>query len=314
MKQITNTIFMVRPVCFRSNEQTIVNNFYQKNNIASQFSNINNHALLEFDTFVNKLKSKGIDVIVIEDNTIHDTPDSIFPNNWVSFHSDGTVVLYPMFAKNRRLERRKDILDLLTKKYNFDINSIKDYTDFENKEQYLEGTGSMIFDRENKICYAAISVRTNKQLFLNFCNDFGFKPVIFEANQNVEGKRLPIYHTNVMMCIADKFAIVCLNSIDNVSERNNVKKTIISSGKKIIEISESQKESFAGNMLQLKGDKSYLVMSKKAYYALNKDQIDEIEKYCSIIYSSLKTIEEYGGGSARCMMAEVFLPKKILND
>ncbi len=314
MKQITNTIFMVRPVCFRSNEQTIVNNFYQKNNIASQFSNINNHALLEFDTFVNKLKSKGIDVIVIEDNTIHDTPDSIFPNNWVSFHSDGTVVLYPMFAKNRRLERRKDILDLLTKKYNFDINSIKDYTDFENKEQYLEGTGSMIFDRENKICYAAISVRTNKQLFLNFCNDFGFKPVIFEANQNVEGKRLPIYHTNVMMCIADKFAIVCLNSIDNVSERNNVKKTIISSGKKIIEISESQKESFAGNMLQLKGDKSYLVMSKKAYHALNKDQIDEIEKYCSIIYSSLKTIEEYGGGSARCMMAEVFLPKKILND
>jgi len=314
MKQITNTIFMVRPVCFRSNEQTIVNNFYQKNNIASRFSNINNHALLEFDTFVDKLKSKGIDVIVIEDNTIHDTPDSIFPNNWVSFHSDGTVVLYPMFAKNRRLERRKDILDLLTKKYNFDINSIKDYTDFENKEQYLEGTGSMIFDRENKICYAAISVRTNKQLFLKFCNDFGFKPVIFEANQNVEGKRLPIYHTNVMMCIADKFAIVCLNSIDNVSERNNVKKTIISSGKKIIEISESQKESFAGNMLQLKGDKSYLVMSKKAYYTLNKDQIDEIEKYCSIIYSSLKTIEEYGGGSARCMMAEVFLPKKILND
>jgi len=312
MKQITNTIFMVRPVCFRSNEQTIVNNFYQKNNIASHFSN--DKALLEFDTFVDKLKSKGIDVIVIEDNTIHDTPDSIFPNNWVSFHSDGTVVLYPMFAKNRRLERRKDILDLLTKKYSFDINSIKDYTDFENKEQFLEGTGSMIFDRENKICYAAISARTNKQLFLKFCSDFGYIPVIFEANQNNEGKRLPIYHTNVMMCIADKFAIVCLNSIDNVHERNYVKTTISNSGKKIIEISELQKESFAGNMLQLKGDKSYLVMSRGAYNALNKDQIDEIEKHCSIIYSSLSTIEEYGGGSARCMMAEIFLPKKILND
>lgn len=312
MKQITNTIFMVRPVCFRSNEQTIVNNFYQKNNIASHFSN--DKALLEFDTFVDKLKSKGIDVIVIEDNTIHDTPDSIFPNNWVSFHSDGTVVLYPMFAKNRRLERRKDILDLLTKKYSFDINSIKDYTDFENNEQFLEGTGSMIFDRENKICYAAISARTNKQLFLKFCSDFGYSPVIFEANQNNEGKRLPIYHTNVMMCIADKFAIVCLNSIDNVHERNYVKTTISNSGKKIIEISELQKESFAGNMLQLKGDKSYLVMSRGAYNALNKDQIDEIEKHCSIIYSSLSTIEEYAGGSARCMMAEIFLPKKILND
>ena len=312
MKQITNTIFMVRPVCFRSNEQTIVNNFFQKNNIASHFSN--DKALLEFDTFVDKLKSKGIDVIVIEDNTIHDTPDSIFPNNWVSFHSDGTVVLYPMFAKNRRLERRKDILDLLTKKYSFDINSIKDYTDFENKEQFLEGTGSMIFDRENKICYAAISARTNKQLFLKFCSDFGYSSVIFEANQNNEGKRLPIYHTNVMMCIADKFAIVCLNSIDNVHERNYVKTTISNSGKKIIEISELQKESFAGNMLQLKGDKSYLVMSRGAYNALNKDQIDEIEKHCSIIYSSLSTIEEYGGGSARCMMAEIFLPKKILND
>ena len=312
MKQITNTIFMVRPVCFRSNEQTIVNNFYQKNNIASHFSN--DKALLEFDTFVDKLKSKGIDVIVIEDNTIHDTPDSIFPNNWVSFHSDGTVVLYPMFAKNRRLERRKDILDLLTKKYSFDINSIKDYTDFENKEQFLEGTGSMIFDRENKICYATISARTNKKLFLKFCSDFGYNPVIFEAKQNNEGKRLPIYHTNVMMCIADKFAIVCLKSIDNVHERNYVKTTISNSGKKIIEISELQKESFAGNMLQLKGDKSYLVMSRGAYNALNKDQIDEIEKHCSIIYSSLSTIEEYGGGSARCMMAEIFLPKKILND
>ena len=168
----------------------------------------------------------------------------------------------------------------------------------------------MILDRENKICYAAISVRTNKKLFLNFCNDFDYKPVFFEANQNVEGNRLPIYHTNVMMCISDKFAIICLNSIDSVKERDDVKKILIDSGKEIIEITELQKESFAGNMLQLKGNKSYLVMSKRAYRVLTQDQISAIERYCSILYSSLDTIEDYGGGSARCMMAEIFLPKQ----
>tara|TARA_B100000927_G_scaffold109334_1_gene88278 strand:+ start:510 stop:1445 length:936 start_codon:yes stop_codon:yes gene_type:complete len=310
MSQITNTIFMIRPVSFRSNEQTIINNFYQKNNSNFDLSLINKKALLEFDVFVKKLKSKGINVIVIDDNENFDTPDSIFPNNWISFHSDGKTVLYPMFAKNRRLERREDILDYLTNQYGFKINSIKDYTHFENKNQYLEGTGSMILDRENKICYAAISVRTNKQVCLNFCNDFSYKPIFFVANQNVQGKRLPIYHTNVMMCIADKFAIICLNSIDSIGERNHVKTILNNSGKEIIEITESQKESFAGNMLQLQGNKSYLVMSKRAYSVLTKNQISAIEKYCSIIYSPLDTIEDYGGGSARCMMAEVFLPKK----
>ena len=310
MSQLTNTIFMVRPVSFRSNEETIVNNFYQKNNSNCDLVDINKKALLEFDTFVSTLKSNGVNVIVIDDNKSHDTPDSIFPNNWVSFHADGHVVLYPMFAKNRRLERRKDILNDLTDKYHFKINNIKDYTYFEKNEKYLEGTGSMILDRENKICYAAISVRTNKQLFLNFCNDFGYKPVFFKANQNVGSKRLPIYHTNVMMCIADKFAVICLNSIDSIKERDHIKKTLIDSGKEIIEITESQKESFAGNMLQLKGNKSYLVMSKRAYSILTKDQISSIEKYCAILYSSLDTIEDYGGGSARCMMAEVFLPKQ----
>lgn len=310
MKQITNSILMIKPVSFRYNEQTAVNNYYQKVLDNLTLNQIQEKALLEFNDFVSKLKNAGVNVIIIEDTKEPETPDSIFPNNWVSFHSDGTVALFPMYAQNRRDERREDIFDVLVDDYGFEIEGIKDFTEFEEHDKYLEGTGSMVLDRENKICYAAISIRTDEIAVMQFCEEYGYRPVCFTANQNVNGERMAIYHTNVMMCVADRFVVVCLDSIDNEIEKEDVIDNIVESGKQIIEISEEQKNRFSGNMLQLVGDNSYLVMSKSAYSSLTESQIRTIEKYCPIIYSSLDTIEACGGGSARCMMAEIFLPIK----
>jgi len=307
-KQITNNILMIKPISFRYNDQTSKDNYYQ--NRIAEFSDdkIQKKALLEFDFFVKKLLAAGINIIVVEDTNDFDTPDSLFPNNWVSFHQSGDVVIYPMCAVNRRNERKIDIFTVLEKK--FRINKINDFTEFENNKQYLEGTGSMVLDRENKICYAALSMRTVKSLVVNFCNQFNYTPVLFHAMQNVNNKRVPIYHTNVMMCIGDKFAIICLSSIDDKLERENVVKSIELTNKEIIEINEFQKHRFAGNMLQVSGFQDYLVMSESAYNSLTDKQIKKIEKYCSIIYAPLNTIEKCGGGSARCMMAEIFLPIK----
>ncbi|MBL3658059.1 citrulline utilization hydrolase CtlX [Fulvivirga sediminis] len=309
-RQTTDTIMMIRPVKFRFNEQTAVNNYYQKvlDKIAPE--EVQKQALAEFDDFVVKLRDKGINVIVINDTLDPDTPDSIFPNNWISFHEDGRVGLYPMFAPNRRLERRDDILAILDNEFQLSISEIEDFSFHEKEEKYLEGTGSMILDRPNKIVYAAISERTNEEILGEFCRKFGFKPVKFTAFQTVEGKRLPIYHTNVMMCIAETFAVICLDTIDDAAQRKEVEESLKQTGKEIIEISEEQEHHFAGNMLQVSssdGDK-YLVMSAAAYQSLEASQIAAIEKHCPIIHSSLDTIEALGGGSARCMMAEVFLP------
>ena len=310
MKQITNSIMMIKPVGFRYNEQTAVNNYYQKvlDNLSAEQTQEN--ALNEFNAFVEKLKNAGVNVIVVEDTKTQDTPDSIFPNNWVSFHSSGLVGLYPMYAENRRDERREDIFDTLVNEYGFEIEEIKDFTEFEEHDKFLEGTGSMVLDRENKICYAAISIRTDEIAVMQFCEEFGYRPVCFTANQDIEGERMAIYHTNVMMCVADKFTVICLNTIDDVLERENIVENLKESGKEIIEITEEQNHRFAGNMLQLMGDKPYLVMSNSAYESLTESQIKAIKKHCPIIYSSLDTIEACGGGSARCMMAEIFLPKK----
>tara|TARA_X000000368_G_scaffold411627_1_gene396781 strand:- start:791 stop:1699 length:909 start_codon:yes stop_codon:yes gene_type:complete len=298
---------MIKPVAFRYNEQTSVNNYYQKvlDNLTPEKTQEN--ALSEFNNFVKILEEKGINVIVIEDTKTPDTPDSIFPNNWVSFHESGNIALYPMCAENRRDERREDIFDILVDDYNFEINYLKDFTEFENHDKFLEGTGSMVLDRENKICYAAISVRTDEQAVLQWCDVFGYTPVCFAANQDVEGERMEIYHTNVMMCVADKYAIVCLDTVDDSDERRWLKSSLEGSGKEIIEITEDQKHRFAGNMLQLLGDEKYLVMSQSAHKSLSKEQIDKIERYNPIISSSLDTIESCGGGSARCMIAEIFL-------
>ena len=310
-RQTTSTLLMIRPVGFRMNEQTAVNNYYQKVLDGLSAEKVNEAAIQEFDRFVSLLESKGISVISIQDTANPDTPDSIFPNNWVSFHHDGRVALYPMFAENRRLERREDIFDDLKNHYGFEINEIIDFTEFEDHNKYLEGTGSMILDRSNRIAYSALSERTDRRAFELFCEVFDYVGVVFEAFQSVGDERKLIYHTNVMMCIANHFAIVCLNAIDDAEEREMLTQTIRDSGKEIISISEEQTQRFAGNMLEVANSegKSYLVMSTSAFEALNAEQIERIEKHSEIIHSSLDTIEACGGGSARCMMAEVFLPK-----
>ena len=305
--QTTNTVLMIEPVAFGYNAQTAENNYFQ---VEQKGADTQSKALAEFNNFVEKLRNKGINVIVVKDTMEPHTPDSIFPNNWVSFHKDGKVVLYPMFAPNRRVERRKDILETI-KNQGFEIAEVDDFSHFENDDKFLEGTGSMIFDHENKIAYGSVSLRLDEELFKEFCKKYGFTPVVFHSYQNAGDQRLPIYHTNVMMCVADQFVIICLDCIDDELEREKVQEVIKSSGKEIIEISEDQLQQFAGNMLQVQNSegKKFLVMSQTAYQSLTSEQIKSIEKYCEIIYSDLNTIETNGGGSARCMLAEVFLPK-----
>jgi len=310
MKQITNTILMVRPIGFRKNEQTAVNNFFQED-LSVENVIINTKAQKEFDDFVKVLKDKGVQVIVVDDTNEYDTPDSIFPNNWVSFHANGTVGLYPMYAENRRKERNEAILEKLEDN-GFLIENIIDYTSAEEQGIYLEGTGSILLDRVHKKAYCALSERANEELFIEFCEDFDYFPVLFTANQSVEEERLPIYHTNVMMALGEQFVIICLDSIDDKKERKNVITHLKDSGKEIIVINEKQMHQFAGNMLQVIGEneKPFLVMSSVAFDSLRQEQLNKINMYCTIIHSSLETIETCGGGSARCMMAEVFLPRK----
>ncbi len=309
MKQITNTIVMIRPVKFRMNEQTAVNNYYQDSSDTDKDANVK--AQKEFDDFIEKLKFVGVNVIVIDDTLENDTPDSIFPNNWVSFHENGDVGLYPMFAANRRRERRPEILDIIENE-GFEIKNIIDYTVAEEDDVFLEGTGSLVLDRVNKKAYCALSPRADEELLIEFCEDFEYTPVIFTAYQTVDDERLAIYHTNVMMGMGETFAVICLDCVDDKKERKNLVNHLKNDGKEIITITEDQVNNFAGNMLQVIGadEKRYLVMSSAAYNSLSKDQVSKIEKHCSILHSNLDTIERLGGGSARCMMAEIFLPKQ----
>lgn len=310
MQQTTNTILMVRPTSFRANEQTAVNNHYQKemNDVAQ--ATLQLKAQEEFDAFVEKLRSIGVHVVVFDAKDGLDTPDSHFPNNWISFHENGNVGLYPMFAENRRSERRESVLDQLESE-GFNIKNIIDYTSAEDDNLFLEGTGSLLLDRVNRKAYCTLSERANEELFIEFCEDFEFTPIVFTANQTVDGNRTPIYHTNVMMCLGETFAVICLASIDDKKERKNVIKHLKEDGKEIIDINEKQVNNFAGNMLQVKGkdDKRYLIMSQAAYDTLSPAQIKTLEKHTKIVSSSLNIIEACGGGSARCMMAEVFLPR-----
>jgi len=309
--QTTNSILMIRPVAFRMNEQTAVNNYYQKVLDGLSPATVNAKAQQEFDTFVTKLRMVGVHVIVVDDTLNPDTPDSIFPNNWISFHESGDVVLYPMFAENRRAERREDILDILEDN-GFVINEIMDYTSAEADGFFLEGTGSIILDRENGKAYCALSPRADEELFIEFCEDFEYSPVIFEAFQTVNDERKLIYHTNVMMCIGDTFAVVCADCIDDKKERKMVLDSLKGDEKEIILITEDQVNTFAGNMLEVKGsdDRRYLIMSSSAHQSLTKKQIAQLEEHVTILSSSLDTIEACGGGSARCMMAEIFLPRE----
>jgi len=306
--QYTSNILMVRPASFRLNEETVVNNYFQSETQLDPRMVVG-AAQREFDEFVALLRANGVNVIVAEDIKENDTPDALFPNNWISMHEDGKVGLYPMFAENRRRERRDDILDILEEN-GFEIREIIDYSSAEEEEIFLEGTGSLILDRENSIAYCALSDRADEELLIEFCEDFEYTPVIFGAFQTSENKRLPIYHTNVMMCVADQFAVICLESIDDKKERKAVKEQLKSTGKRIVAITEKQMHEFAGNMLQVKTKNGpALVMSDRAYRSLQPDQIKTLESFGSIIHPKLEIIETCGGGSARCMMAEIFLPQ-----
>ena len=309
MRQSTNSILMIRPNNFGFNEETANDNHYQNKEFFE--SNSNGNAQKEFDNMVKNLKQNGISVHVFQDDDINYTPDSIFPNNWISFHENGDIGLYPMYAKNRRLERRPEVLEFLEEQ-GFGIENIVDYSGAESENKFLEGTGSMILDRENRIAYCSISNRSNEDLFIDFCEDFEFTPVLFNSFQSVGDERLPIYHTNVMMCVTMSYVVICLDSIDDKKQRKNVCEFIKKSEKELINISENQLEKFAGNMLELLNGKgeSVLVMSKSAENSLSENQKNTITNYSKIISSDINTIELCGGGSARCMMAEIFLPKK----
>jgi len=300
--QNTAHIMMIRPVKFGYNAQTAINNSFQQ---SSTDSLVPEKAQAEFDQFVALLQSKGIDVTVVQDSPTPHTPDSIFPNNWISFHSDGTVVLYPMYAQNRRLERKGTVLELLTQK--FIITKTLDLTHQEEQNLFLEGTGSMVLDRDYSLAYACLSDRTNENTLKQFCTKMAYQAVVFSA---LDMQGAPIYHTNVMMCVADLYVVICLDSIATDLEREMLQLQITNTGKKIIPISLDQMNHFAGNMLQVKnkdGEK-FLVMSTQAFQSLTQEQVLELEVFNQILHAPIHTIESNGGGSARCMMAEVFLP------
>lgn len=300
---MTDTLLMIRPVLFSYNEETAVDNHYQHQNqgVSSEF--IQKQALFEFDTFVDKLRSEDINIQVFEDTHDPLTPDSIFPNNWISFHNT-TMVLYPMFAHNRRLERRQDII----RHYVSKGLSVLDLTRYEKNNWFLEGTGSMVLDRAHNIAYASFSQRTHPEVFRVFCQKMGYIPVSFHAFQSVHGALKPIYHTNVMMCITQPISIICLDVIKDEVERQRVLASFSKTGKSVLNITEDQLNAFAGNMLEVKNKhgEPYIVMSEQAYKSLDFEQIRFLKSHFKILYSDLQTIEKYGGGSARCMMCEVF--------
>lgn len=301
--QTTPHILMIRPVAFGYNAETAVNNAFQ---VQGTDKDVEQKALKEFDDFVTVLRANGVDVIVTEDTPEPHTPDSIFPNNWVSFHEDGSLLLYPMFAENRRAERKAHVLDRIRQQ--FAIKKTIDLSGFEKDELFLEGTGSMVLDRDTKIAYACLSPRTNETVLAAFAEKMNYTPVIFDA---VDKKGQPIYHTNVMMCVADRYIVICLDSVKDRGQREGLVKTIGQSGKTIIPISLDQMNRFAGNMLQVenKDGEKLLVMSSQAFSSLAPEQVKMLESFNRIIHSPLTTIEANGGGSARCMMAEVHLPE-----
>ncbi len=313
MEQTTRTLVMIRPANFRMNEQTAVNNFYQQTLPKTLPASLAKKAQVEFNNLVAVLENAGVSVVVLDAEQEVDAPDAVFPNNWVSFHENGNVGLYPLFAENRRQERREAIL-LLLEENGFSIENVIDYTAAETEGYFLEGTGSLVLDRVHRLAYCALSPRSDEELCIEFCEDFEFTPVLFNACQTVAGKREAIYHTNVMLCIATHFAVVCMDAIDDKKERKQLRTHLKSSGKEIIEITEKQVTQFAGNMLEVKGTNNspFLVMSTRAYTALRPDQLQKLKKYVTVLHSDLSTIETCGGGSARCMLAEVFLPKKTV--
>jgi hypothetical protein len=294
-------ILMVRPYQFYFNQQTAANNFFQSN---INIENANELAIAEFDAMVEKLRAHQIKVNVVQDTKDPSTPDSIFPNNWVSTHTNGTVCLYPMYAENRRAERKSSVIEFLQS--NYKIENTLDLTDLEKEGIFLEGTGSMVLDHQNKIAYGCLSERLDKNAFNEWCDKMQFKAIAFKA---VDDKAQPIYHTNVLMCMANQFVVICSDSIPNEQERQMLLDSFAQTNKEVIEISQDQLNHFAGNMLQVFDitEKPHLIMSEQAYKSLHTAQLKSLEKYNPLLPISIPTIEALGGGSTRCMMAEIYL-------
>lgn len=300
--QITNHLLMIRPCQFAYNEETAVNNAFQA---PTGDPDVQTKALEEFNKMSDMLEAHDIDVLVVDDSPTPHTPDAIFPNNWVSFHSNGTAILYPMFAPSRRRERKSGVLEKVREV--FKIRHILNLSDYEKQEMFLEGTGSLVLDRVNHMAYACLSRRTNKKVLEEFCRKMSYKPVVFEAADHF-GQ--PIYHTNVMMSIGEKFCVICLESIRNEQQQEMVRKELAKAQKEVIEISEQQMAGFAGNILQVRsrrGDR-FIIMSSSAHAAFRPDQLQSLAKHGKILHADIPTIEINGGGSTRCMIAEIFLP------
>jgi len=300
--QSTSHILMVEPIAFCVNPQTLATNAFQKqSDISAQ--NMNDLAILEHQNMVDLLELNGIKVTVLKDTLEPHTPDSLFPNNWFSTHQDGKIVLYPMCNLNRRAERKPAILDFLNTLST--TKNILDFTEYEGKDMFLEGTGSLVLDRVNKIAYACVSARTNADVMKKWCEVMNYTPVIFSA---VDTQNKPIYHTNVVMGIGTNWAVLCLDSIPDPQEKELIIKNLEETKHEIIEISFDQMENFAGNMLEVcsKNDQKYVVMSTTAFACLNDEQKTIFKKYVEIIIPNIPTIEQAGGGSVRCMMAEIF--------
>lgn len=300
--QTTKHLLMIRPCQFGYNEETAVNNAFQA---PTGETDVQEKALEEFNQMAQLLEQHDIDLLIVDDSPNPPTPDAIFPNNWVSFHSNGTAILYPMFAPSRRRERKSGVLERIREV--FKIRHILNLSEYEKQDLFLEGTGSMVLDRVNHVAYAGLSRRTSRKVLEEFCRKMSYKPVIFEATDHF-GQ--PIYHTNVMMSLGEQFCVICLDCIRNEKQRETVKNELKKAGKEIIEISEQQLAGFAGNILQVRNrrDLRFIVMSSAAHASFRPDQLEGLSRHGKILHTPLPTIEINGGGSARCMMAELFLP------
>jgi len=304
-RQTTPHILMVRPANFGFNEETAASNAFQIRDGHMTADEMRTHAMAEFDGFVAKLRAAGVNVIVADDSNIPIKPDAVFPNNWVTFHQEGFIVTYPMFAPTRRNERQESVIDTVLAQ-GFRSDARFHFEDNEAKSRFLEGTGSIIFDHANRLAYACLSPRTDASLLEELCEKIGYQKVVFHS---VDANGQDIYHTNVMMAMGETFVVICLDTVRDNDERSMLETTFGETNKEIVDISLDQMNAFAGNMLQVQNleGQTILVMSSTAYHALNPDQIAQLERHTQVLHSPINTIETYGGGSARCMMAEVFL-------
>ena len=303
--QAPSSVLMVRPGSFGFNSQTAASNAFQSDHSESA-EEISNRALMEFDRMVSTLKAHDVDVIIANDLAATHKPDAIFPNNWISFHPDGRVILYPMMAENRRLERDSTVIDLVKSK--FQVTQILDFSNREKENQFLEGTGSVVFDYPNRIAYACRSVRTHEEVFQDLCRELGYHGVLFNA---VDESGHPIYHTNVLMCVGTNVVVICLDAIKSDDDQENLLSSFARTDHRVVAISYDQLRSFAGNMIEVltKSGEPVMLISQKAFKSLLPGQIDAISKQSIMLPLKIETIEQYGGGSVRCMVAGLFNKK-----